>query len=79
VGVPKETPKKKTTVTSSLIEISKDQLGNRAVVRGGEIMAKTQLMKGPSFQFKISRGSHLNLELSTFVKIFGLYLVIQSL
>jgi hypothetical protein len=31
----KETPKRKTTVTSSLIEISKVQLGNRVVVRGG--------------------------------------------
>jgi len=49
VGVPKETPKKKTTVTSSLIEISKDQLGNRAVVRGGGDNGKDAAHERPIF------------------------------
>jgi hypothetical protein len=46
----KETPRRRITVTSSLNEISTDQLGNRVAVRRGGIIPPTHITFSAGFR-----------------------------
>jgi hypothetical protein len=49
VQIMKETPRRRITVKSSLFEVSKDQLGNRVVVRGKAILSSSPPLSTAGF------------------------------